>query len=172
MGGDFAFDLGHTRERLVPARLEFAGHQPIGRIGGIVLAEGAIGCVARRFEIALEGFAHLVPLLAGLCLGGNGGRDGARAHHGEKRILNGVIDPQTAKGDATRLAIVHPATAAAVARDAMLGTRVPKRQLASTAATAEQARRAKRRRAWARRDDGWWERCCSPFCGSSRPSPN
>jgi hypothetical protein len=31
MGGDLAFDLRHARERLVPARLQFAGHQPIGR---------------------------------------------------------------------------------------------------------------------------------------------
>lgn len=53
---------------------------------------------------------------------------------GEKRFLDGVIDPQTAKGDATRLAIIHPAAAAAIARDVMLGARVPKRQLAPAAA--------------------------------------
>ena len=61
MGGNFAFDLRHACERLVPARLQFASHQPIGRIGGIILPEGAIGCIARRFEIALERFAHLIP---------------------------------------------------------------------------------------------------------------
>jgi len=37
MGDDLAFDLRHARERLVPARLQFAGHQPVGRIGGVSL---------------------------------------------------------------------------------------------------------------------------------------
>ena len=46
---------------------------------------------------------------------------------------------QTTKGDATRLASVHPAAAAAVARDVMLRTRVAKRQLAPAAATTQQA---------------------------------
>jgi len=68
MGGDFAFDLRHARECFVPARFQFAGHQPVGRNGGIVLSEGAIGCVARRFQIALECFAHLIARLAGLSL--------------------------------------------------------------------------------------------------------
>jgi hypothetical protein len=140
MGSDLAFDFRHTRERLVPARLQFAGHQPIGRVGSIVLPKGAIGCIARRFEIALECFAHLIPPLVGLFLGGYGCRNSTWADHGEKRFLNGVIDPQTTKGDATRLAIVHPAAAAAVARDVMLRARVAKRQLAPTAAAAEQAR--------------------------------
>src|SRR6266436_5455467 len=53
---------------------------------------------------------------------------------------NGVIDPQTAKGNATRLAIVHPAAAAAVARDIVLRARIAKRQLAPAAAAAEKAR--------------------------------
>ena len=30
------------------------------------MSEGAIGCVARRFQIALECFAHLIARLAGL----------------------------------------------------------------------------------------------------------
>ena len=94
MGGDLAFDLCHACERLVPARLQFAGHQPVGRVGSVVLSEGAIGGIARRFEIALECFAHLIPPLVGFFLGGNGRRNGAGADYGEKRFLNGVIDPQ------------------------------------------------------------------------------
>src|SRR4029077_9390349 len=43
MGGHFAFDLRHARERLVPAHLEFSSYQPVDRIGGVVLAERAIG---------------------------------------------------------------------------------------------------------------------------------
>src|SRR3974390_572923 len=140
MGSNFAFDLGHAREHLVPARLKFLGHQPVGRIGGIVLAEGAIGRIARRFEIAPESFAHLIPLRAGLCRGNDGCRDGAGAHHGEDRILNRIIDPQATKGDATRLTIVHPAAAAAVARNVVFGAGVAKRQLAPAAPAGEQTR--------------------------------
>ena len=69
-----------------------------------------------------------------------GGAHASSADHGEKRFLNGVIDPQAAKGNATRLAIVHPAAAAAVARDVMLRARVAKRQLAPAAAATKQAR--------------------------------
>ena len=78
-------------------------------------------------------------MLAGFLLSGNGRRDGASADHCEKRLLN-IIDPQTAKGDATRLAIVHPAAAAAVAGDVVLCARIAERQLAPAAAAAEQAR--------------------------------
>ena len=139
MGGDFAFDLRHACECFVPAPFQFASHQPVGRVGSVVLPEGTIGCIARRFQIARECFAHLIPPLVGLFLGGHGRRNSAGAHHGEKRFLNGVIDPQTAKGNATRLAIVHPAAAAAVARDVMLRARVAKRQLAPASAATKQA---------------------------------
>src|SRR6516165_7459644 len=140
MDDDLAFDLRHARERRVPARLQFAGHQPVGWVGGVVLPEGAIGCIARCLEIALECFAYLIPQLVGFFLSSYSSRNGARADHGEKRILNGVIDPQTAKGNTTRLAIVHPAAAAAVARDIVFRARVAKRQLATAAAAAEKAR--------------------------------
>ena len=60
VGGNFAFDLRYARERLVQACLKFAGRQSISRIGGIVLAEGAISHIACRFEIALQSFAHLI----------------------------------------------------------------------------------------------------------------
>src|SRR5262249_57660347 len=130
--------LRHARERLVPARFQFASHQPIGRVGGIVLPEGPIRCIARGLEITLQCFTHLVPPLAGFPLSGNGCRNGAGADHGEKRFLNGVIDPQAAKGDATRLTIVHPAAAAAVAWDVVLCARIAEGQLAPAAAGAEQ----------------------------------
>src|SRR5690349_8023354 len=70
MGSDFAFNLRHTRERFVPTSLQFASHKPVGRVGSVVLPEGAIGCIARRLEIALECLAHLIPSLGGLFLGG------------------------------------------------------------------------------------------------------
>jgi hypothetical protein len=63
MRRDPALDLRHMRERLVPACLQFTCHQPVRRIGGIVLPKGAVGRVARRFEIAAERIAHLIPSL-------------------------------------------------------------------------------------------------------------
>src|SRR5215470_2196864 len=88
-------------------------HKPVGRIGGIVLTEGPIDGKARRFKIALERIAHLVPPLAGFRLCRDGSRNSAGADDGEKRILDGVVDAQAAKGNAARLAIVHPAATAA-----------------------------------------------------------
>ena len=119
MSGDLAFR--YTRERLVPARLQFARHQPVGRIGGVILPEGAVGRIARRFEIALQGIAHLIPPLDHFLLRGDGGGDGAGADNGHERILDGVIDAQAAEGNAAGLAIVHPATAAAVTRNVVVG---------------------------------------------------
>jgi hypothetical protein len=52
---DLGLDLRHMLERPVPARLQFARDQPIGWIDSIVLPEGAVGGVARRFEVAAEG---------------------------------------------------------------------------------------------------------------------
>ena len=68
------------------------------------MAKGPIGGKARRFKIALERRAHLVPPLGSFRLCRNGGRNGARADDGEKRILDGVVDAQAAKGNAARLA--------------------------------------------------------------------
>src|SRR5215510_15033423 len=128
MGGNLGFGLRHASERLVPSRLQFASHQSVCRVGSVVLPEGAIGCIARRFEITPERLTHLVPLLPRLLLGSNGRRNSARANDSEKGTLNGVIHPQPAKSDATRLAIVHPAAGAAVARDVMLRSRVAEGQ--------------------------------------------
>ena len=63
MSGYLALHLGHARERPVPARFKLARHQSVGGIGGVILPEGAVGGIARRFEIATEGLAHLIPLV-------------------------------------------------------------------------------------------------------------
>src|ERR1700730_6388275 len=140
MSGNFALDFRHMCERLVPTRLQFADHKPVGWIGGIVLTEGPIDSKARCFKIALERIAHLVPPLAGFRLCGDGGRNGAGADDGEKRILDGVVDAQAAKGNAARLAIVHPAAAAAGAWDIVPCARVTERQLPTAAAAADEPR--------------------------------
>ena len=53
VSGDLALDLRNTPERLVPARLQLARYQPVGRVGGIVLPKRAVGRIARRLKIAL-----------------------------------------------------------------------------------------------------------------------
>src|SRR5262249_9502022 len=125
-----------------------------------VLPEGPIGCIARRFEITPERLTHLVPSLARLLLGSNGPRNSARANDREKGTLNGVIHPQPAKRDATRLAIVHPAAGCncSAGYDASLpssGGSIYARIGDSGAGPP-----TKRRRAWAHHGDGWWVRCC------------
>src|SRR5262245_421338 len=139
MGSDLGFDLRHAGECLIPSRLQFASHQSVGRVGSVVLPEGPIGSIVRRFEITPERLTHLVPSLARLLLGSNGRRNGARTNDREKGTLNGVIHPQPAKSDATRLAIVHPTAGAAVARDVMLRSRVAEGQFTPASATTEQA---------------------------------
>jgi hypothetical protein len=121
MSGDLAFGLRDTHERLIPARLQFTRHQPVGRISGVILPEGAVRGIARRFEIALQGVAHLIPTLDHVFLRGDGGGDGAWADNGQERILDGVINAQAAKCNAAGLAVVHPATAAAVTGDVVFG---------------------------------------------------
>ena len=107
MAGDLRLDLGDAGERLVPTRLQFTGDQTVGRIGGVVLAEGAIRRIARRFEIASERFADLISLLTYFRFGRNGRRDRSGLDDLEDRRLDRIIDPQAAKRDAARLAIVE-----------------------------------------------------------------
>ena len=137
MRRDLALNLRDVRERFGPARFQFASHQPVGGISSVILTEGAIGSIARRIKIAQKRLAHLIAPLASLPFGGDSGCDGAGAHNAEKRLLDGVVDTQAAKGDAMRLAIVHPGTAAAVSRNAMPCARVSKRQLAAAAAAPD-----------------------------------
>ena len=55
------------------------------------------------------------------------------------QVHDRVVHAQAAEGDAGRAAMVHPGAAAAVARDAVLGSDVAKRQLAAAAPAAGQA---------------------------------
>ena len=117
-----------------PATSRLAG------VGGVILPEGAVSGVSRRFKIAVKGLARLVPSLS--CLLGRSHRcsDCAGSDNAEERFLDRVVDAQAAECDATRFAIVRPAAHAAVARDMMLGAGIAQRQLASTAAATDQTR--------------------------------
>ena len=138
MRSDLTLRLGDTGKRAVPARLKLAGDQPVRRIGGVVLPEGTVGGIARRFKIAAKGLAHLIPLVRGL--GGRGRRrgDGARSDHAEQRLFDGVINPQTAEGDAMGATSVHPGATTAVARNAVPCARIPQRQLPTAPPAADQ----------------------------------
>ena len=57
MGGDLALHFVDAGERPVPARFKLACDQPIGRIGRVILPEGAVGEIACRFKIAPERIA-------------------------------------------------------------------------------------------------------------------
>jgi hypothetical protein len=77
----------------------------------------------------------LVPSLPRLLLGNNGRRNSARANDREKGTLNGVIHPQPAKRDATRLsrAVLSTAPARAITERARQNPRHPAAQQATLA---------------------------------------
>src|SRR5271166_6919988 len=112
MRRNLALDLRDMDERPVPARFKLARYQPVRGVGGIVLAEGAIGRVARRFEIATESIAHLIPPFSGFPGGSIRSRDGTRADDTNQRFLDRIVDAQSAEGDALRAPIVHPGAVA------------------------------------------------------------
>jgi hypothetical protein len=123
---DLGLDLRHMRERPVPTRLQFARDQPIGWIGSIVLPEGSVDGVARRFEVAAEG-AH--DPAAGLPPSRRLWRRRSRpdrpqsATHSRWHRQHAARRRRCSEG-----AIVHPGPAAAVARDAVSGACVLQRQ--------------------------------------------
>ena len=71
MSRNLALNLGYMRVQFVPARSQLARNQSIGRIDCVILPEGAIGGIARRVQITVEGVAHLIPPLARLLLRGS-----------------------------------------------------------------------------------------------------
>jgi hypothetical protein len=70
MRRDLALDFDDAGERLVPARLEFASHQPVGWIGGVILSESAVSGKAYCFKVAAESLARLISSV-GCLLGGS-----------------------------------------------------------------------------------------------------
>ncbi|WP_247392035.1 hypothetical protein, partial [Bradyrhizobium sp. 35] len=76
--------------------LQLARHQPVRGVSGIVLPEGPVGGIARRFEVATESIAHLIPPFPGF-LGGRGcSGDSARTDDAKQRFLDCIIDAQSA----------------------------------------------------------------------------
>jgi hypothetical protein len=92
MSGDFCLDLGNARERLVPARLQFARDQPVRGISGVILAEGAVRREAGRFEIAQERLADLIAPLVRFRLGHDSRRNGSGLDDLKQCHFDRVID--------------------------------------------------------------------------------
>ena len=135
----FDLDLGDATERGVPARFQFARHKAVGRVGGIVLAEGALGRIAGRLQVAQQRCPNLVLSVGGLRLGGHSRCDRSRLDDLKQGRGDGVVDPQPAESDATRLAVVEPATMAGIAGNVVLRARVAGDQFAAAASAAQEA---------------------------------
>ena len=100
VGGDLQLDLGDATERGVPARFQFARHKAVGRVGSIVLAEGALSRIAGRLQVAQQRCPNLVLSVGGLRLGGHSRCDRSRLDDLKQGRGDGVVDPQPAEGDA------------------------------------------------------------------------
>src|ERR1700761_5380295 len=100
MHGDLALDLRRVSERPVPARFKFTRHQPVRGVGGIVLPEGSVGGIARRFQIATECIAHLIlPFFGFLGRSGCSGNS-ACADNAKQCFLDCIIDAYSSEADA------------------------------------------------------------------------
>ena len=136
--GDLRLDVADATERRVPARLQFVRDEAVGGVGGIVLAPSAVGGVTRRLEVAQERRAHLVLLVDGGRLGGHGCRKRSGLDDLKQSHSDGVIDPQSAECNATRLADIELATTADIAGNVVLGAGVAGDQFATAAAAAQE----------------------------------
>lgn len=139
MRGNPALYLADTRERPVPSQLQFRRDQPVLRIDGVVLPECPIIAVACRLEIAHQRITNLIAATGRLCCGLDGRANRSRLDNPQKSFLDGVVDAQSSECDAARLAVVEQAPPTRIARNVVLGSGVPDRQLASTAPAADKA---------------------------------
>ncbi|ACL59661.1 hypothetical protein Mnod_4798 [Methylobacterium nodulans ORS 2060] len=83
--GDARLASAHSGQSPVPTRLEFAGHQAVLGISGIVLPEGAVGREACRLQVAHHGRAGLVAPRVRLCLGRSRRLNRGRLHDRQER---------------------------------------------------------------------------------------
>src|SRR5882757_402704 len=109
MCGDLALDFGDADQRLVPARLELAGNESVDGISSVILPEGTVGGIARRFEITAESLSHLIPSLTGLFGRSHRSVDCNGSDNTENCRFNRVVDAQASKCDAAWFSSVQPA---------------------------------------------------------------
>lgn len=133
------FDLRLPGKRGIPSCLQLPGHQTVCRIGGVILPECPISIVARCLKVSAQSLANLVALQGcfGLCFCRS--FNGAGPDDLQQRFFDGVVDTQSAKGNALRFTIVELAATAGIAWYVVFCTRVAGRQLAAAAAASHQA---------------------------------
>ena len=107
MIGNPLLELGHAGVGAVPASLQLASDEAVFGIGRVILTEGTISSVARRFEIADHGLPRLVTLYRCLRLSGSCGVHGGRLQDGEQCCLDDVIDTQPTESDAIGLSVIE-----------------------------------------------------------------
>ena len=117
---ELLLDLSNSLKRLIPTGFQFGSHQTVFGVRRIILSESSVGRVLSSLKITTECIANLIPLPHGLPGGSLCRVDGAGADHLQEQLFNGIIDPQSAKSDTARLAVVQKATPAGVTRDIML----------------------------------------------------
>ena len=160
------------QQRLVPARLQFGRHESVRRIGGVVLSEGAIGRVTRRFQIAQERFASSISMSR---LGFFLLRSPPRPHQARRpsearsRSHRRPANRRKRCNAARRCRVVpdgrHSAGCCASSRCS--GPSAYARSVGNG-----RDPRAVRPHAWEHHDGGWWARCRSSSCGSPQRTPN
>ena len=94
MRRDLALDFDDAGERLVPARLEFASHQPVGWIGGVILSESAVS--GKALLLQGRGREPRAPDLVGWLPARRQPltRRWRRADNAKERFLDRVVDTQ------------------------------------------------------------------------------
>src|SRR6516164_594175 len=104
---DSLFDFGDACERIVPARLQFPGHEPVGWVGGVVLAEGAVRSVTRCLKITRKSIADLIAPVCDFSLSRNSCSDRSRFDDLKDSRFNRIIDAQSAESNAAWVAVIE-----------------------------------------------------------------
>ena len=102
-----AFDICNPDKGPVPSQLQFLRHQPVLRVGSIILAEGAIGCVASRLDLSRQNVTNLIAAMDSLCFCLFRSSDRSGLDHPQESVLDGIIDTQSPEGNASGLAIIE-----------------------------------------------------------------
>ena len=100
MPGDAILNMRDPLQSCVPAGLEFAGHQTLGRVDDLLTAGGQGGLVARFLELPTERLPDLVVGLRRLIGGLDRGFNGVLGDRFHDLLGDGTINPNAANADA------------------------------------------------------------------------
>jgi hypothetical protein len=140
MAGDALFQFLNLLQCLIPATFQFLGHEPIVRVGGLVLLLRTAGRIAGRFQIALERRQDVVAALGRLLTGHESCLHCGGLHDGDDLVADGRIHGNAAERDALWLSLVQMTSDTAVAKKAASVARVMHSQLATAPPTTQDAR--------------------------------